>query len=494
VVADAVWFLRQGPKSAPVVIDDRQAEGRERWQPYDAGQFRPYNITGRGSLSDNGDKAQTLALRYVPAKVEGWDRSAFYRVGVGFPGKAGNETRAPVVVRAAASSPIVRLQAPRHAHGGADVTLDATASYNIQGTPLVATWVQVGGPKVRLSDPHALRATFRAPAMTPRQAAWEGLARALIAHPDFLFTRPVALATARDPKERARLQLVKIALDLAGRPPTAEEVDRLEGGAPLASLVEHYLQSPDFRDFYFHRVRLYLESQGSEEQDEPVRVWSYIAEHDRPFQEILTGDYTVGPDMEQKERPAHHGRTGILTTKGFIEGKPGLPHFNYAAQVAEKFLGYVFEVPPEIVAAREGITATATTDPNSLCYSCHKVLTPLAFQREAWTDAGEYQPTRDGKPVDDSDHQLVESYPFKGKGMEAFALQAQKKERFIRTMINTHFVFFFGREMRHAGDERALYKRLWDSATASNYTIKGLIRALVLSPEYLEREGSGGPS
>jgi hypothetical protein len=122
------------------------------------------------------------------------------------------------------------------------------------------------------------------------------------------------------------------------------------------------------------------------------------------------------------------------------------------------------------------------------------VLTPLAFQREAWTDAGEYQPTRDGKPVDDSDHQLVESYPFKGKGMEAFALQAQKKERFIRTMINTHFVFFFGREMRHSGDERALYKRLWDAAAASNYTIKGLIRALVLSPEYLEREGSGGPS
>jgi hypothetical protein len=494
VVADAVWFLRPGTKAAPVVIDDREAEGRERWKPFDAGQFRPYNVTGRGSLSDNGDKSETLALRYLPAKAEGWDRAAFYRVAVGFPGKAGNETRAPIVVRASASSPIVRLQAPGHAHGGALVTLDATASYNIQGTPLRATWVQVGGPKAELSDAHALQAAFRAPALLPHQAAWEGLARALIAHPDFLFTRPVALAAASDPRERARLQLVKIALDLAGRSPTPEEVDRLEAGAPLSELVEHYLQSPDFRDFYFHRVRLYLESQGTEDQDEPVRVWSYIVEHDRPFQEILTADYTVGPDMEKLERPAYHGRTGILTTKGFIDGKPGLPHFNYAAQVAEKFLGYVFEVPPEIVAAREGITATATTDPGSLCYSCHKVLTPLAFQREAWTDAGKYQPQKDGKPVDDTDHQLVDSYPFKGKGMEAFALQAQKKERFIRTMINTHFVFFFGREMRHGGDERELYKRLWDAAAASNYTIKGLIRALVLSPEYLDRDDSGGRS
>ena len=221
-----------------------------------------------------------------------------------------------------------------------------------------------------------------------------------------------------------------------------------------------------------------------------MRLWSYIAFHDRPFQEILTADYTVGPDMEKKDRPAYHGKTGILTTKGFIEGKPGLPHFNYAAQVTEKFLGYVFEVPPEIVAARDGITATATTDPKSLCYSCHKVLTPLAFQREAWTDEGEFRPIRDGKPVDDTDHELVDSYPFKGKGMEAFALQAQKKERFIRTMINTHFVSFFGREMRHNTDERALYKRLWDVCEASNYTIKDLIRALVLSPEYLE--GAGG--
>jgi hypothetical protein len=69
--------------------------------------------------------------------------------------------------------------------------------------------------------------------------------------------------------------------------------------------------------------------------------------------------------------------------------------------------------------------------------------------------------------------------------MEAFATQAVKKERFIRTMIDTHFLFFFGRGMRWDKDERTLYKRLWDAVHRTNFTIKGLIKAIVLSPEYL---------
>ncbi len=154
--------------------------------------------------------------------------------------------------------------------------------------------------------------------------------------------------------------------------------------------------------------------------------------------------------FQKKPRPAYHGKTGILTMKGFIEGKPGLPHFNYPAQVTEKFLGYVFEVPAEIIEARAGITtAAATTDPQSVCYSCHKVLTPLAYQRGFWDDEGNYREHDEtGLRIDNTDQNLVASYPYKGKGMEAFALAAQNKERFIRTILQTHFVWHFGREMR----------------------------------------------
>ena len=68
----------------------------------------------------------------------------------------------------------------------------------------------------------------------------------------------------------------------------------------------------------------------------------------------------------------------------------------------------------------------------------------------------------------------------------AFALQAVKKERFIRTMIDTHFDFLFGRSLRYRTDERELYKRLWDTVHEEGFKIKGLLRALVTSPEYLK--------
>jgi len=259
--------------------------------------------------------------------------------------------------------------------------------------------------------------------------------------------------------------------------------------------VDEYLKGQEFRDFYFRRVRLYLESHGSDVEDEPARLWSYIAFNDRSFKEILTADYSVDTHFKPQPRPAYHGKTGLLTMKGFVQGKPGLPHFNYAAQVAEKFLGYVFVVPPEVVAQREGITAISTTNASTVCYTCHKVLTPLAYQRERWTDEGEFREHDDtGLRIDDSDRDLVPSYPFQGEGMEAFALQAQNKERFIRTMIQTHFVWYFGREMRYEQDERGLYRRLWDVAQKNRFAIRPLIRAIVTSPEYLEGQPTGATS
>jgi hypothetical protein len=127
-----------------------------------------------------------------------------------------------------------------------------------------------------------------------------------------------------------------------------------------------------------------------------------------------------------------------------------------------------------------GITAVATTDPNSLCYSCHKVLTPLAFQRNRWDDDGRYRAHDDyGMPIDDSDQKLVASYPFKGDGLEAFALQAVKKERFIRTIINTHFTFYFGRELRYQEDEASFLQAALGFCQTNNFAIRGLIKTIL---------------
>jgi hypothetical protein len=484
VTADATRFIAG---KTTITVDNDEAEGSEMWEVFNAGQFKAYNQVGKNAFGDPDDKSKEVWLRYKPStKKDQWRPDAFYEVKVGYAAKQGNEFRTPVIVKAEKSSPIIQLSYPARARAEAMVEIDASATYTVQGSQLKFTWQQIDGPAVSM-DWNAPVLKFAAPRRSVQQAAWEGLARALMRHPDFLFTRPPSLQTASNKGEKQRLQLMKIALDLVGRPPSQAELDKLAKGVSLEKMIDDYLQSEEFKDFYFHRIRLYVESHGTETQDEPARLWCYVAFNNRPFQEILTADYTVDANFQKQSRPAFYGKTGLLTTKGFIEGKPGLPHFNYAAQVTELFLGYVFEVPPEIVAQRDGITAVATTDPNSLCYSCHKVLTPLAFQRTRWDDDGRYRLHDDyGLPIDDSDNWLVSSYPFAGDGMEAFALQAVKKERFIRTMINTHFTFYFGRNLRYEEDERDFYKRLWDATHQNNFTVRGLIRSILTSPEYSE--------
>jgi hypothetical protein len=489
VVADAVHFALAGTKTK-FMVRGTEADGNEQWQEFKPGQFSPYNTFGPKLLSDGDAKKGELKLLYRPSvrKAE-WKETDFYDVRISCPGKAGNETQAPVVVHAQQSSPVLQLRYPLDVRAGGAMTLDASASYNLQRSELKYTWIQTGGPKAELADSHAATLTFAAPTMTAQQAAWEGLCRALLRHPDFLFTRPPSIATIRNTNERHRLLLVKIAQDLVGRTPSDAELKRLESGTPLGAFVNEYLDSQEFRDFYFRRIRLVLESHGSDLDDEPTRLWCYVVFNDRPFKEILTADYSVDKKMERQTRPPYHGKTGLLTMKGFIDGKPGLPHFNYAAIVCEKFLGYVFEVPASIVAQREGATAASTTHPDSTCYSCHKILTPLAFQRMKWSDDGKYREKDEkGAPIDATDRNLVASYPFKGEGLEAFALGAQNKERFIRTILQTHFIFYFGREMRYEDEERGLYRRLWDNAAAHNYSIRAMLRELLTSPEYLEEQ------
>ncbi len=486
VTAGAIELIDQAEPKNSLLIDSQEAQGVEQWEKFDEGRFKAYNVRGLKVHDNNQHKGERF-LKYLieTCVADGWQADRYYRVRVYYPGKRDQEPRVPVTVHARRSSPIVQVAYPLTARSDASVRLDASASFTVQRSSLTYQWRQIAGPAVDVSDWTQPTIEFTAPRQTARELAWVSLCGALLRHPDFLFTHAPSIETG-SVLDRRRLLLCKIALDLVGRPPTPHEFERLSAGASLEQLVDTYLDSDDFRDFYFHRVRLYLESQGSALQDEPARLWSYVAFNNRPFQEILTAEYTVDENFDKVSRPAYHGRTGVLTTQGFIDGKPGLPHYNYAAQVSMLFLGYVYEVPPEIVEQREGVTALGTADPNSSCYSCHKILTPLAFQRLNWTDAGEYRKQDEaGVPIDATDHAVVDEYPFKGDGLEAFAIQAVKKERFIRTMINTHVDFYFGRQMEFRDQERKLYKHLWDNVHEHEFKIRSLIKAIVTSPEYL---------
>ena len=104
--------------------------------------------------------------------------------------------------------------------------------------------------------------------------------------------------------------------------------------------------------------------------------------------------------------------------KGYIEHKPGLPHYNYPARVLIDFMGYVFEVPPEVFAMRSGATASSTVDPKSICFTCHQLLTPLALPAAAAgrTTARTAPPTRTAGPSTTRDRGLVAAYPVQGTG------------------------------------------------------------------------------
>jgi hypothetical protein len=314
-------------------------------------------------------------------------------------------------------------------------------------------------------------------------SAWSGVCEALVRHPDFLFTMPPAVEVATVATDKDKLRFVALTQRALGRPPTSAEFTQL-GTDGYAAMVDRVFASTDFRDYYFNRIQLRIESQGTPESDEPARLWTYVTTTGRNYEEVLTADYTVDTNFMQQPRPAEHGRTGVLTAKGYLSSKPGLPHYNYPARVLSGFMGSIFEVPPEVFAQRGTATAASTVDPQSICFNCHQLLTPLAHQRLKWSDDGTFRDTMNGMPIDDSDRGLVATYPYKGPGLQAFATKAVKKEPFIRRMINTQVRLLIGREMRSATDERVLYKQLWDATTANNGDMRPVLKAVANSPTF----------
>jgi hypothetical protein len=329
--------------------------------------------------------------------------------------------------------------------------------------------------------------------------AWAAVCEGLLRHPDFLYTRPPSQDEETAPL-RERALVTKTAFDLLDRPPTDDELADFDLGTSRQELVAKWLNTEEFRHTYQHRVRQILESDGTPDGDEPARLWTWVAVADRPMKEVLTAEYTVdevgsegGSALVPVARAPEHGPTGVLTMKGYIIGKPGLPHYNYAARVLTGFLGMVFDVPQEAFDARATATATSTVDPTSVCYSCHRLLTPLQHQRLGWDDDGRHRTAfDDGRLIDDSDQNLVADYPFRGPGLQSFSLRAVRKEGFVRRMANVHALMLLGRLLRHEADERALYKQLFDAADHGDGTLKDQLRILLFSEPYVSPLVVGG--
>jgi hypothetical protein len=321
--------------------------------------------------------------------------------------------------------------------------------------------------------------------LSDRTSAWAGACEVLVRHPDSIFSRAPSYAAA-NADDKARLALTKVANDLVARPPTDDEFKTL-AGKPLSELATYFMGLPEFRDYMFHRARVRMESTGTPESDEPARMFALLAQSGAPLQELLVGDYAVDANFQKVARPEVHGKSGVLTMKGFLRNKPGLPHYNYPARVFGDFLGQTFQLTAAIVDLRADATVESTVTPGSTCAGCHQYLTPLAYQRLRWGDDGVYR-ERDsaGSIIDDSDRGVVEGYRFKGKGIAAFAEQAIRKEGFLRASFQTMVAMLYGRPMRYKEDERALYRQLWSASFEHKGDLRELIKVIINSPGYLE--------
>ena len=129
VTADAVKFVANAGKTA-FLVDNDEADGRDDWKELKGLSFEAYNKVGKNAYSDDNERKGELALRYRPAvKTNDWKPDAFYQVLVGYAAKADHETRAPVVVKASRSSPIIQLACTPHARAEVLLEIDASAQF-----------------------------------------------------------------------------------------------------------------------------------------------------------------------------------------------------------------------------------------------------------------------------------------------------------------------------------------------------------------------------
>jgi hypothetical protein len=493
VVTDAVKFVPLDGENTTgleeIIVDNASEDGFQKSDGWAVDKLVK-NSPGRGKMygedilhyppAKNGkpledhevDPDKRVWARYRPIQ-DGKYRPGWYSIYVWTPGGYTHSDRVSFEICGSAFSPITSIEVPPIFSVGETATLNASATYHPAGKDLTYRWTHNAHDLgLRLQGADTPTPQFVVPSAASPRPGWEALIEALLQHPEFLLTKD-------GPDAAPRVKLARVALDLVGRIPTQEEFRRFARTPQLGPMIDAYLNSGDFKDTFFHRSRAELRSRGTEESDEPARLWTYIATNGLSYRELFTADYSIDPNWEKRARPPEHGATGILTMKGFLVGKPGLPKFTYPAQVLTFAMGVQFEVSDAVENAR--LKVVSTTDPASMCYSCHKLLTPLAYQRERWDVYGDYRTVdEEEKSIDDSDRGVVPDYPFKGQGLGAFSTQVVKKERFVRAFVNVHHDMLFHRQLRVYEDQRDDYKQLYDFALANDLKIRPLLKKMIL--------------
>ncbi len=230
-----------------------------------------------------------------------------------------------------------------------------------------------------------------------------------------------ALAVEVAPDLPAAQLLTRASLDLRGVRPSVDELDAIEADPGLYSaFVDEFLQDGRFgervrtmySELYLTRQDYYYVSAadyGLDDEvafaravgDEPLRILSHIAEHDLPYTDLVTADWTMGDanlvqafDLERVDDVNGWGRArytdgrpaaGVLATNGMwwryqtnsSNANRGRANAISKILLCQDFLSKPIEFDRNVNLLDQGALSEALkTNPG--CVACHSALDPLA--------------------------------------------------------------------------------------------------------------------
>jgi hypothetical protein len=335
-------------------------------------------------------------------------------------------------------------------------------------------------------------------------------------------------------------RLVRSSLDLRGVRPSEDEIATIETDpGAVDALVADYLQDPRFgervgdlwSELYLTRTDAYSVAASQyglpDEQpfieavgDEPLRVLGYIADHDLPYTELVTGDWTMANEVLAQIWPIDYpdGATGWQKSY-YNDGRPAAgvlagnalwwrytstesnANRKRANTISRLFLCNDYLVRPlefdrSVNLLDENAVADALVT-NPSCINCHSSLDPLAsylfgFWWLDYYDAYElrgYHPERE-RLWKDYTFVAPSYYGQAGDSLADLGQQIAGDNRFVTCAVQQAWELLLRRKA-DINDTDALVTHR-DAFLAGGATLRALFASILSDPRYLAVDDGDG--
>ena len=248
-------------------------------------------------------------------------------------------------------------------------------------------------------------------------------------------------------------------------------------------------------------------------QRETELLFENVMREDRSIFEFLTADYTfvnerlakhygiAGVTGEEFQRVSLKGtpRAGVLTHASILtltSNPTRTSPVKRGKWVLENLLATPPPPPAPNVPELDGqkqLTGTLRQRmeqhrASPICASCHTKMDAIGFGLENYDGVGAFRSLDAGAPIDPSG-ELNAAEKFRGPVDLANLLAKQKKEDYVRCMVEKMLTYSLGRGLEYY--DRCAMKEIADGLAKRRYTFSGLVLEVVNSVPFQKRRGEG---